>query len=102
MTGGIINTYIVERCNLCGQYTSTNGLALGAHLAMHVREGYLELTQWNPNDYERTAKPFNKEQYQKDHPNRAYTRDDYFPSDELRKIKASRKRHLRNLKQSIK
>jgi len=79
MTGGIINTYCRTECWLCGQIISYNGLSQGSHYNMHVREGYMFLTSWNPNSYKRTSKLFNKKEYQNDRPHKAYSLDDYFP-----------------------
>ena len=72
-------TFAVEACALCGQMLSRNGMSTTSHMKMHIREGYYILTAWNPNDYMRTRKPFNKEEYQKARPHKAYNRDDYFP-----------------------
>jgi len=94
------NTYTKNECWVCGQIISCNGLATAAHLKMHIREGYLIQTRWNPNDYAITDKPFNKEEYQKAHPKRSYTHDDYFPSDELRAKKAQEKRWLREMEEA--
>lgn len=76
-----MNTYGRNPCWLCGQIVSSNGLATASHLKVHIREGYLELIEWNPNVYARTDKRIDKAQYQVDHPDKAYTQDDYWPSD---------------------
>ena len=72
-------TFSVESCVLCGQMISINGLSTTSHMKMHIREGYYTLIKWNPNEYARTEKAFNKEEYQKAHPNKPYNRSDYFP-----------------------
>ena len=72
-------TFSVEACDLCGQMISTNGLSSTSHIKMHVREGYIKMIAWNPNNYQRTEKPFNLDEYQKAHPEKPYNRGDCFP-----------------------
>ena len=74
-----MGTYQRAECWLCGQIISDNGLSKGSHLRVHIREGYVKLTQWNPNLYEATSKTFDKAAYQAARPHRAYTYADYFP-----------------------
>ncbi len=81
------NSYTVDPCSLCHQFVSNNGLAQTAHIMMHVREGYFTLVKQYPNEYLRTSKPFDVDAYRKDHPNKAYTRDDYWPSDVPKKYR---------------
>lgn len=94
---GYIRTYSVDPCPLCGQYISWNGLSQGAHIKMHVKEGYFEMTRWNPNNHKRTDKPFNKTEYQNSHPERAYTRDDWYPYYHGKAEARNRRDHVKEM-----
>lgn len=93
------NTYLREECFLCGQYTSSNGLAKTAHMRMHVREGYLTQTggSGTPVQFWRTDKSFDREAYQKQHPDRAYEFDDWFPIYDNPGDIEARKQHIKEM-----
>jgi hypothetical protein len=74
-----MNTYCKMNCPLCGQIISSNGLSQNSHMRMHIREGYFVQVASHPNEYDRTDKTMDKKVYQKEHPERAYNDDDYFP-----------------------
>ncbi len=59
---------------------------------MHVREGYLVLD--SRGRYVKTSKSFDRDAYQKAHPERAYNNADYFPITGHPKDAKLRKAHV--------
>lgn len=93
------NTYVRHTCPLCGQIISANGLSQTSHMSMHVREGYytVEHSFYHGKHYHRTDKPFDREAYQKAHPERPYNHDDYFPITGHPKDAKLRRKHYADM-----